>query len=827
MTQEFHISVTPVGNNEYLVRTEEVASGVPLAEEQVSWPVDTWLGHTRQLMQDPLLGVLQGQNLTQYRTRGATTASPNSALSPESSIMSLVELGRQLYNGLFQGTMRESWTCAQAIAQNRREFLHLRLGVKGKRLASLPWEVLYAGDRPIGTGPDIGFSRYQPGVISTHHSPILTSNQPLRILVAISAPNDQENLQLKREVLHLQEELQRDIQRSSVPHRSGPEIQLTILSQPDGHQLTQALEQGQYQVFHYAGHSNLGVSGGELYLVSSRTGLTETLSGDDLAGLLVNNGVQMAVLNSCRGAYAQGSLSDEDTAQLNLAESLVRRGIPGVLAMAERIPDEVALTLTRLLYRNLNQGHPIDISLSRARQGLVSAYGSHQLYWGLPILYLHPKFDGYLTADAVETQSAKSLSQSQFAPILAQNWGESSLPPVEKQVEKKQSESLEFAFSKADIDPFLKDKPIEYADDLGEEDEDLEFIGDALRQLKSSRPYSPPGRGNNNVKLVEKPHKIYQDKIDQDKIDRPYRSRLPETNSRQTVHSLSVKLLKLNALKPWLPLALLLIPISLGLGLFYNSIFQFGKSDSEIALSKPIKPNTTLVKSPAEQPLDLSTAKTDYVLGIAVEQFYQENLLSGVEATTELLNRGAINEAKAALAAVPVQDSDKPDINFLWGRLMWQAINQGSADYMMDDVRRYWERAVQQRPDSLEYRNALGFAYYSEGKLDQAYQTWLQVLDLEELTLNEQTVQQKLAQLQDANKPQILTAYAGLGLVLMKSTTDLPPPEQAIRLSKAVKFCNKVLSEAPEEFKPHLLSQNWLWTNAIIRDWRLLMRQQN
>ena len=61
----------------------------------------------------------------------------------------------------------------------------------------------------------------------------------------------------------------------------------------------------------------------------------------------------------------------------------------------------------------------------------------------------------------------------------------------------------------------------------------------------------------------------------------------------------------------------------------------------------------------------------------------------------------------------------------------------------------------------------------------------------------------------------------------MKSTPNLSPPEQAVRLSKAVKFCNKVLSEAPEEFKPDLLSKHWLWTNAILRDWRLLMRQQN
>jgi CHAT domain len=242
------------------------------------------------------------------------------------------------------------------------------------------------------------FSRYQPGIgLATGAQPLLDPDQPLRILMAIAAPTDQEQLDLKREATHLQRELRHS------PHTlpegiagTLPDIQVTILDQPGREQLTQALEQGQFQVFHFAGHSNLGAAGGCLYLVNHRTGLTETLSGDDLAGLLVNNNIRMAVFNSCRGAYTATADALEQ-GDRNLAEALVSRGIPAVLAMAERIPDDVALTLTRLFYRNLKQGYPADLSLSRARQGLISAYGSHQLYWALPILYLHPDFDGYLT----------------------------------------------------------------------------------------------------------------------------------------------------------------------------------------------------------------------------------------------------------------------------------------------------------------------------------------------------------------------------------------------------------------------------------------------
>ncbi len=398
MTQEFHISVTPIGDDEYLVRTERVAPGVPLAEEQVSWPVDEWLERAALLMNDPLTGLLRGDAIPSFTDSLHQSLNDNSDAQAQRSI-NLIVLGQHLYNALFQGTIRDSWMTAQGIAQHRQEILRLRLGLKDNRLPRLPWEVLHAGDRPLATGTDVLFSRYNSSfaAISSfqfQQLPVVEPGQPLKILLVLSAPSDQEVLALKQEALHLQEELQ-GLQNGN---RNGrfPDIQLTILEQPGREQLTQALEHNHYQVLHYAGHSNLGTAGGKLYLVSNKTGLTEALSGDDLAGLLVNNGIRMAVFNSCRGAHTATMDGTAEAEEGNLAEALVKRGIPAVLAMAERIPDDVALNLSRLFYRNLKQLYPIDLSLSRARQGLLSSYGSNQMYWALPILYLHPEFDGYL-----------------------------------------------------------------------------------------------------------------------------------------------------------------------------------------------------------------------------------------------------------------------------------------------------------------------------------------------------------------------------------------------------------------------------------------------
>jgi tetratricopeptide (TPR) repeat protein len=393
--QEFNLSVTPVRNDGYLIRVERKSVGVPLAEEFVTtWTVEEWLEQARQLMNDPLLGLLRGNLFTR-------TGEPPNRESALPLPPSLVEFGQTLFDALFHGTIHQSWVTAKGIAHNRREVLHLRLGLKGDLLPRLPWEVLHEGNRPLATGADVVFSRYQStlGSFSTapplYRSPVLDQNQALRILMVLAAPTDQEVLELEQEAHHLEEELRKD--GSSIG-----EVKIEILRQPGRERLTHAIEQGRFHVLHYAGHSNLGASGGDLYLVSDRTGLTEVLSGDDLAGLLVNNGIRMAVFNSCRGVYTAAANPENITESGNLTEALLKRGVPAVLAMAERIPDDVALNLSRLFYRNLKQHLPIDLSLSRARQGLLSSYGSSQLYWSLPILYLHPDFDGHLLPQLAE-----------------------------------------------------------------------------------------------------------------------------------------------------------------------------------------------------------------------------------------------------------------------------------------------------------------------------------------------------------------------------------------------------------------------------------------
>ena len=201
MLQEFDISITAVGNDRYLVRTEQVAPGVPLAQEQFHWPIDSWLDQASTLMHDPLLGILKGESSQRWASRSIFRSGNGDDKTSANQLPTLVSLGQALYNSVFDKALRDSWLTAQGVAQNRRTPLRLRLGLKGDKLQKLPWEVLHAGDRPLGTGTDVTFSRYHLDRRQGYDRPIATVpdfEKPLRVLMVIAAPNDQDRLELAR-----------------------------------------------------------------------------------------------------------------------------------------------------------------------------------------------------------------------------------------------------------------------------------------------------------------------------------------------------------------------------------------------------------------------------------------------------------------------------------------------------------------------------------------------------------------------------------------------------------------------------------------------------
>lgn len=813
MLQEFDISITAVGNDQYLVRTEQVAPGVPLAQEQFCWPIDQWLSEASTLMHDPLLGILKGESSQRWASRTSFRSGKNADKEAIDELPTLVSLGQALYNSLFDKALRDSWLTAQGVAQNRRSPLRLRLGLKGEKLQQLPWEVLHAGDRPLGTGTDVTFSRYHLNRRQGYDRPVPTVpdfDQPLRVLMVIAAPNDQDRLELAREVKHLQNELHPASTRSGRSYGVLPkklDVQLTVLEQPGRAELTQALEQGNYQALHYAGHSNLGNAGGDLYLVSRQTGLTERISGEDLAGLLSNNGVKLAVLNSCRGAYSQGA-SEAGWHEQNLAHALVNRGIPGVIAMAERIPDDVAITFTQLLYRNLRQGNPIDLCLNRTRQGLISAHGSHYSYWALPILYMQPGFDGYLA-------SQPGTDDSALDKLLIES--ESALKTLDRPaaVGAADADSAPAGPESTDLDNLVE--TVELDEFLSYDDDDPAAMTELVETL--SQPSEP-----DQVKLADVDESLIPEPLETPGLDlyerlpkKPVESAVDEAEPSETIYEdASPVIPEPGGQNRSGPSKRRKQQVAIGIG----AAALLGLAG--VGISDPLNwfapsPSTPTIETSSEP--DVSSPVITGTSTADVQQLEEMAAASNQDA------------AIAQIDALP-ESTTNPSLLFMRGQLQWDLMREiplndvQSIEEQASNAAVTWGDALGEQPNWVDAQVAIGFAYYERGSWDEAIEMWTAAI--EKGRRYEESA--KLLLLNGGQRtnvhsaPMQVHAQAGLAMVYARQAEEqtVESLEKERLRSLALDSWKTVLEIAEDQnFTANgELPTHWLWSEKALEDWQ-------
>ncbi|NJM46129.1 MAG: CHAT domain-containing protein, partial [Alkalinema sp. RU_4_3] len=604
---------------------------------------------------------------------------------------------------------------------------------------------------------------------------------------------------------------------------------------------------GHYDILHYAGHSNLGMSGGDLYLVSDRTGLTEVLSGDDLAGLLANNGVHMAVFNSCRGVQAANA-SDRVNEIGSLADALLKRGVPAVLAMAERIPDDVALNLSRLFYRNLKQRLPVDLSLNRARQGLLSSYGSDQLYWALPILYLHPEFDGFLQKTPQAGLSPRD------ANLLGLNEDES--------------------FLVEDLDRYddLLEGPGMPGDDLDLADtDDRAAVLDLFRELSGNGSNGNANGSNGNGSKQAPPPTVESESDDFLALGQKLQAQGDLTaaiaaygdaiklnpQSAQAYNQLGTALQQYGSLPEALTaykMAVRFDPSLQSAQTNLQSLLQGNpnpdlQTASHSAVSAPTpdpqpQKTTPTKPSPAESPV----LKTVLTLGAAASvltslwwvaatggkgnrpktpppaitatannstnadpQMLVNNALAGLkekdlkkatDSIEALLNQGLVTQAQSVIATVPVDQQNTPIMQYLTGRMNLQFAKVKNPLGSAEDAWRSFQRAVKSQADSAPYQNAFAFALYEDKQWEEAGKAWIRAMEL----VNKQEGKNA------ASHPEMLTAQAGQALVLQKMAKADSKNSKRL-LGKAISFRDTVLEQKADAFN----SITWPRTGAGVK----------
>src|SRR5690349_23765772 len=114
------------------------------------------------------------------------------------------------------------------------------------------------------------------------------------------------------------------------------------------------------------------------------------LRASRLAHLLSpHQSLRLVMLNSCDSAA--GSPSDLFS---SAAATLIRRGIPAVLAMQFEISDDAAIEFTRSFYESAAEGRSIDAAVQNARLAVCLARPG-SLEWGTPVLFLRQR-DGHI-----------------------------------------------------------------------------------------------------------------------------------------------------------------------------------------------------------------------------------------------------------------------------------------------------------------------------------------------------------------------------------------------------------------------------------------------
>jgi hypothetical protein len=296
-------------------------------------------------------------------------------------------LGISLWSWVFDGPILNSFERSRGIAMGQDTRLRLLLEIRDPDLIALPWEIMQRepGQSAISLSQHILFSRTTNEV---EPLPYLRTEQALNILLVLGE-EEEKQLQVEEEAAILEKTLSNGSAVASHYNGYAPCMVNTLL-QPTPQELIQQLETKVYNVLFYAGHGQKGADGGLLFL---RSGMT--LNGMELAQVLTRTGVKLAVFNSCWGAQP-AAIERQAMPHSSLAEVLIRQGLPAVLAMRDEIAPSESHTFIQAFAGALRSRKPIDEAVAEARQKLLTTYRFNQPAWTLPILYLHPDYNGEL-----------------------------------------------------------------------------------------------------------------------------------------------------------------------------------------------------------------------------------------------------------------------------------------------------------------------------------------------------------------------------------------------------------------------------------------------
>lgn len=302
------------------------------------------------------------------------------------------EIGSALFRTVFAGKVGRSFDRLRERAQSQNVRLRVRLRLGAPELAVLPWELLYDTDEEEYLFRSEGSSilRSLDGVVGSRR---LFVEWPVRMLVLVSTTPSMPHLELEAELAVIQEALA-SLQESGL-------LTVDRLDQPMLSDIAEAFREHDYHIVHFLGHGGFTpTSGGELYL-------GDAVDSDLIGEFLRHRPLRLVVLNACEGAR-----SSAENPFSGVAQRLIQRGIPAVIAMQCPVEDPMAIAFSRHFYRFLAMTGRPGQALALTRQGLLG--DGYRNGWAIPAFYMQAP-DGQLFPPLPPGEVAKT-DQSQQGP---------------------------------------------------------------------------------------------------------------------------------------------------------------------------------------------------------------------------------------------------------------------------------------------------------------------------------------------------------------------------------------------------------------------------
>jgi uncharacterized membrane protein HdeD (DUF308 family) len=352
---DFELEIRGGGPREYPVTVRSPAGE---AQGQMRFPFDEW----------ELKDRLQSLEIALLRSGGTRRRMPS---SEEHTVQ---DFGRGLFESVLVGDVRTRYEMSLSEARRQGKGLRLKLRIQPSELAVLPWEFLYDAerDRYPSLSSNTPLVRYLD--LPQPVEPLRVS-PPLRVLGMVTSPLGLDPLDVEHEK-RLVEEATRGL-------REGGLMELTWLEGQTWRHLQRVMRRGPWHIFHFVGHGGFDAATEEGALaLSNEEGHMHLLRATGLAELLDDHyPLRLVFLNSCEGA--RGS---ENDAFSSTAATLVRRGMPAVVAMQYEITDRAAIEFSRDFYEALADSLPVDAAVTEARAAVSM---DSMLEWGTPVLYMH------------------------------------------------------------------------------------------------------------------------------------------------------------------------------------------------------------------------------------------------------------------------------------------------------------------------------------------------------------------------------------------------------------------------------------------------------